>query len=55
MCLYQLFYDSLKDGKIFGEAFKDWFYNPEIITFNYWEEVYGMEFFGDPLLTIHMT
>ncbi|MFX0153078.1 MAG: hypothetical protein ACFE9Q_01000, partial [Candidatus Hodarchaeota archaeon] len=55
MCLYQPFYDSLRDGKIFGEAFKDWFYGPEIIPFNHWEEVYGMKFFGDPLLTIHMT
>ncbi len=55
MCLYQPFYDSLKNGKIFGEAYKDWFNNPEIITFNHWEEVYGLKFFGDPLLTIDMT
>jgi len=55
MSLYQPFYDSLRDGKIFGEAFKDWFYGPEIIPLNHWEEVYGMTFLGDPLLTIHMT
>jgi len=55
MCLYQPYYDSLEDGKIFGEAFKDWFHGPEIIPFNHWEEVYGMKFFGDPLLTINMT
>ncbi len=55
MSLYQPFYDSLRDGKIFGEAFKDWFHGPEIIPLNHWEEVYGMKFFGDPLLTIHMT
>ncbi|MFW9818943.1 MAG: hypothetical protein ACFFE5_04985 [Candidatus Thorarchaeota archaeon] len=55
MSLYQPFYDSLRDGKIFGEAFKDWFYGPEIIPFNHWEEVYGMTFLGDPLLTIYMT
>ena len=55
MCLYQPFYDSLKEGKIFGEAYKDWFDNPEIIEFNHWEEVYGLKFFGDPLLTINMT
>ncbi len=55
MSLYQPFYDSLRDGKIFGEAFKDWFYGPEIIPLNHWEEVYGMMFLGDPLLTIHMT
>ncbi|MFX0144507.1 MAG: hypothetical protein ACFE9C_10550 [Candidatus Hodarchaeota archaeon] len=55
MCLYQPFYDSLRDRKIFGEAFKDWFYGPEIIPFNHWEEVYGMMFLGDPLLTIYMT
>jgi hypothetical protein len=55
MCLYEPFYDSLKDGKTFGEAYKDWFYGPEIIPFGHWEEVYGMKFFGDPLLTIYMT
>ncbi len=55
MSLYQPFYDSLRDGKIFGEAFKDWFYGPEIIPLNHWEEVYGMTFLGDPLLTIYMT
>jgi len=55
MSLYQPFYDSLRDGKIFGEAFKDWFYGPEIIPLNHWEEVYGMMFLGDPLLTIYMT
>lgn len=55
MSLYQPFYDSLRDGKIFGEAYKDWFYGPEIIPFHHWEEIYGMKFFGDPLLTIHMT
>ncbi|UCC19305.1 MAG: hypothetical protein JSV62_14560 [Promethearchaeota archaeon] len=55
MSLYQPFYDSLRDGKIFGEAFKDWFYGPEIIPFHHWEEVYGMKFFGDPLSTIYMT
>jgi hypothetical protein len=55
MCLYQPFYDSLKNRKIFGEAFKDWFYGPEIIPFNHWEEVYGMMFLGDPLVTIYMT
>ncbi|MFX1569480.1 MAG: hypothetical protein ACFFCV_14050 [Promethearchaeota archaeon] len=55
MCLYQPFYDSLKNGKIFGESYKDWFSNPEIIQFNHWEEVYGLKFFGDPLLTIQMT
>ncbi len=55
MSLYQPFYDSLKNGKIFGEAFKDWFYGPEIIPLHHWEEVYGMKIFGDPLLTIYMT
>ncbi|MFW9947895.1 MAG: hypothetical protein ACFFDX_13810 [Candidatus Odinarchaeota archaeon] len=55
MSLYQPFYDSLKNGKIFGEAFKDWFYGPEIIPLHHWEEVYGMKMFGDPLLTIYMT
>jgi len=55
MCLYEPFYDSLNEGKIFGEAFKDWFSGPEIIPFNHWEEVYGMKMFGDPLLTIYMT
>ncbi len=55
MSLYQPFYDSLRDGKIFGEAYKDWFYGPEIIPLNHWEEVYGMMFLGDPLLTIYMT
>jgi hypothetical protein len=46
MSLYQPFYDSLRDGKIFGEAYKDWFYGPEIIPFGHWEEVYGMMFLG---------
>jgi len=55
MSLYQPFYDSLRDGKIFGEAYKDWFYGPEIIPFHHWEEVYGMKFFGDPLATIYMS
>jgi len=55
MSLYQPFYDSLNSGKIFGEAFKDWFFGPEIIPFNHWEEVYGMKMFGDPLATIYMT
>lgn len=55
MSLYQPFYDSLKNGKIFGEAFKDWFYGPEIIPLRHWEEVYGMKMFGDPLLTTYMT
>ncbi|MFX0180318.1 MAG: hypothetical protein ACFE78_09000 [Candidatus Hodarchaeota archaeon] len=55
MSLYQPFYDSLKNGKIFGEAFKDWFYGPEIIPLHHWEEIYGMKMFGDPLLTIYMT
>lgn len=55
MCLYQPFYDSLRDGKTFGESFKDWFHGPEIIPLNHWEEVYGMTIFGDPLLTIYMT
>ena len=55
MSLYQPFYDSLRDGKIFGEAFKDWFHGPEIIPLDHWREVYGMKFFGDPLLTIYMT
>ena len=55
MSLYQPFYDSLRDGKIFGEAYKDWFYGPEIIPFHHWEEVYGMMILGDPLLTIYMT
>ncbi|MFX1327309.1 MAG: hypothetical protein ACFE91_04090 [Promethearchaeota archaeon] len=55
MCLYEPFYDSLNEGKIFGEAFKDWFYGPEIILYDHWEEVYGMKMFGDPLLTIYMT
>jgi hypothetical protein len=55
MSLYQPFYDSLRDGKIFGESFKDWFFGPEIIPLNHWEEVYGMTIFGDPLLTIYMT
>jgi hypothetical protein len=55
MCLYQPFYDSLRDGKTFGDSFKDWFFGPEIIPLNHWEEVYGMTIFGDPLLTIYMT
>ncbi|MFW9989669.1 MAG: hypothetical protein ACFFC3_13520 [Candidatus Odinarchaeota archaeon] len=54
MCLSEPFYDALRDGEIFGEAFKVWFDNSEIIQYNHWEEVYGMELFGDPLLTIHM-
>ncbi|MFX1311473.1 MAG: hypothetical protein ACFFHD_02530 [Promethearchaeota archaeon] len=55
MCLYEPFYDALKDGKIFGQAFKEWFYGSEIITYHHWEEVYGMKLFGDPLLTVYMT
>lgn len=55
MSLYQPFYDSLKNGKIFEEAFKDWFFGSDIIRFGHWEEVYGMKMLGDPLLTIYMT
>ena len=55
MIFYQPFYDSLRDGKIFGEAYKDWFYGPEMIPFRHWEEVYGMMFLEDLLLTIYMT
>lgn len=52
MCLYQPFYDHLKNGGIMGEGFRIWFENPDIITFNHWAEVYGMVFLGDPVLKV---
>lgn len=54
MFLYQPFYDSLKSGKTIGEAFKTWFHNHELITFNHWNDSLGMTILGDPLLTIYM-
>ncbi|MFX1256385.1 MAG: hypothetical protein ACFFAN_00855 [Promethearchaeota archaeon] len=60
MSCYQPFYDSLKAGKIFGEAFKDWFHNTELKQVfatppSHWHEVYGMVMLGDPLATIYMS
>ena len=58
MDLYQPFYDNLTQNTTIGEAFKNWFYNPEIETLNppngKTDLYYGMTIFGDPLLTIHM-
>ena len=61
MSLYQPFYDSLKNGDTFGDAFVEWFHNPDLkVQFSppapsHWHEVYGMTLLGDPLATIYMT
>jgi len=52
MCLFQPFYDELKNGGIIGEGFRIWFENPEIIQYNHLPEIYGMTILGDPLLYI---
>jgi len=58
MDLYQCFYDNLTQNATIGEAFKNWWYNPEIESLNppvgKTELYYGMTIFGDPLLTILM-
>ena len=56
MDLYQAFYDSLNQGKTFGESYYDWWHNPDPLVVNKWNEKtwYGMTILGDPLLTIYM-
>ena len=51
--LYEPFYDSLKEGKVIGEAFRLWFHNPEIDTIqNKRRDISGTTILGDPLLCI---
>lgn len=50
--LYQPFYDSLNEGKCFGDAVETWFQNPEIFQNDNWEECTGVTILGDPLLAV---
>ena len=55
MNMYQSFYDELNNGKIFGEALKTWFRDPNYGPYGpWWSHQYsmGMTILGDPLLTI---
>jgi hypothetical protein len=55
MNMYQSFYDELNNGKIFGEALKTWFRDPNYGPYGPWyshQYSMGMTILGDPLLTI---
>lgn len=55
MNMYQSFYDELNSGKIFGEALKTWFRDPNYGPYGpSWAHQLsmGMTILGDPLLTI---
>lgn len=55
MNMYQSFYDELNNGKIFGEALKTWFRDPNYGPYGFWwshQYSMGMTILGDPLLTI---
>jgi hypothetical protein len=48
-------YDELKIGKIFGDALKTWFRDPNYGLYGPWfshQNSMGMTILGDPLLTI---
>ncbi|MBD3253854.1 MAG: hypothetical protein GF383_02120 [Candidatus Lokiarchaeota archaeon] len=49
--MHQPYYDNLKQGKTFGEAYYNWFQNPQLWA-GHINELYGMTLLGDPLLTI---
>ena len=55
MNMYQSFYDELNIGKIFGDALKTWFRDPNYGPYGPWfshQNSMGMTILGDPLLTI---
>jgi hypothetical protein len=55
MNMYQSFYDNLSVGKIFGEAFRKWWWDPIYGPYgSSYSTSMGLTIFGDPLLTIFM-
>jgi hypothetical protein len=56
MTMNSFFYNPLRQGKIFGEAFRLWYWNDDGIVSHGPDDPWsmGMTLLGDPLLTIHM-
>lgn len=56
MTMNSFFYDPLKSGEVFGEAFRVWFWNDDGVVSHGPDDPWslGMIFLGDPLLTIYM-
>jgi hypothetical protein len=56
MTMNSFFYNPLKKGKVFGEAFRVWFWNDDGVVSHGPDDPWslGMIFLGDPLLTVYM-